>query len=74
MREICTSGSTRGSDGKGVAYNSRPSLSTLPGKRLDHGDTVTQRVITVKRYCLVRHIPSGCFPDFFTHNFAKEPF
>ena len=30
MRENCTSGSMRGSDGKGVACNSRPSLSTLP--------------------------------------------
>ena len=29
MREICTSGSMRGSDGRGVACNGRPSLSTL---------------------------------------------
>jgi len=29
MRESRTSGSTRGSDGRGVACNSRPSLSTL---------------------------------------------
>ena len=30
MRETCTSGSMRGSDGRGVACNGRPSLSTLP--------------------------------------------
>jgi hypothetical protein len=29
MRETCTSGSMRGSDGRGVACNGRPSLSTL---------------------------------------------
>ena len=33
MREICTSGSMRGSDGRGIACNGRPSLSTLPSLR-----------------------------------------
>jgi hypothetical protein len=38
MREICTSGSMRGSDGRGVACNGRPSLSTLlvQGSTLEH--------------------------------------